>query len=563
MTELIIKNGFVYDPLNQIDGEKMDICIRDGKIVKSVKDTADSIDASGKIVFPGGVDIHSHIAGGEVDTARLLRPEDHYKDVESKTSLTRSGVGFSIPSTFTTGYRYSKMGYTTVMNPSMAPLTARHTHEELSDTPMLDTATYPLLGDWWFSLEHIRDGLLKENAAHIAWMLKATKGYAIKVVNPGGLEAWGFGHNVHGLDDQVPNFGITPREIIRGLVKVNTMLNLPHSIHLHTNNLGQPGNYLTALETMKSVEDLAIENKPIMHVTHIQFCAFKGEDWKGFCSGAEEISNYVNNHNHVTLDVGQVVFSSTTTMTADGPFQYGLYHLTGNKWANHDVETETSGGIVPFRYKRSSAVHATQWSIGLEISLLIKDPYKILMTTDHPNGGPFTAYPEVMTWLISKSARDKMLAKINKRARKKSLLNTIDRELSLYELAIVTRAGQAKALGLKQKGHLGIGADADVAIFNINPEINDPAKEFEASKAAFRQTAYTIKGGEIVAKEGEIVKSIFGKTYWVDAKTSMPLQVNDDIKRKFKEYWTIEFDNYPLREGFLHSPSPVNVKAVI
>jgi formylmethanofuran dehydrogenase subunit A len=563
LTELIIKNGFVYDPLNQIDGEKMDICIRDGKIVESVKDSANSIDASGKVVFPGGVDIHSHIAGGEVDTGRLLRPEDHFKDVESKTSITRSGTGFSIPSTFTTGYRYSKMGYTTVMNPSMAPLTARHTHEELSDTPMLDKATYPLLGDWWFSLEHIRDGLIKENAAHIAWMLKATKGYAIKVVNPGGLEAWGFGHNVHGLDDQVPNFGITPREIIRGLVKVNTMLNLPHSIHLHTNNLGQPGNYLTALETMKSVEDLAIDNRPIMHITHIQFCAFKGEDWSSFCSGAEEISNYVNNHNHLTLDVGQVVFSSTTTMTADGPFQYGLYHLTGNKWANHDVETETSGGIVPFKYKRTSAVHATQWSIGLEISLLIKDPYKILMTTDHPNGGPFTAYPEVMTWLISKAARDKMLAKINKRARKKSLLNTIDRELSLYELAIVTRAGQAKALGLKQKGHLGVGADADVAIFNINPEINDPAKEFEAAKAAFKQTAYTIKGGEIVAKQGEIVKSVFGKTYWVDAKTSMPHQVNDDIKRKFKEYWTIEYDNYPLREGFLHSPSPVNVKAVI
>jgi formylmethanofuran dehydrogenase subunit A len=300
LTELIIKNGFVYDPLNQINGEKMDICIRDGKIVESVKDNTNSVDASGKIVFPGGVDIHSHIAGGEVDTGRLLRPEDHFKDVESKTALTRSGVGFSIPSTFTTGYRYSKMGYTTVMNPSMAPLQARHTHEELSDTPMLDKATYPLLGDWWLSLEHIRDGLLKENAAHIAWMLKATRGYAIKIVNPGGLEAWGFGHNVHGLDEQVPNFGITPREIIRGLVKVNTMLNLPHTIHLHTNNLGQPGNYITALETMKSVEDLALEDRPIMHITHIQFCAFKGEDWSGFSSGAEEISNYVNNHNHVT-----------------------------------------------------------------------------------------------------------------------------------------------------------------------------------------------------------------------------------------------------------------------
>jgi len=563
LTELIAKNGFIYDPLNRINGEKMDICIRDGKIVDSVKDKADVVDASGMIVMPGGIDIHSHIAGGEVDTARLLRPEDHVKDVEVKTALTRSGVGYSLPSTFTTGYRYSRMGYTTVMNPSMAPLQARHTHEELSDTPMIDKATYPLIGDWWFSLEHIRDGLIEENAAHIAWMLKATRGYAIKLVNPGGLEAWGFGRNVHSLDDTVPNFGITPREIIRGLCKVNTLLNLPHTIHLHTNNLGRPGNYVTALESMKCVEDLAREDKPVMHITHIQFCAFKGEDWGNLSSGAEEISHYINNHSHVTLDMGQVVFSDTTTLTADGPFQYGLYHLTGNKWVNHDVETETSGGIVPFRYKRSSAVHATQWSIALEIALLIKDPWKILMTTDHPNGGPFTSYPKIMTWLISKGAREKVLRKINKRARKKSLLPTIDRELSLYELAVVTRAGQAKALGLKDKGHLGVGADADIAIYNINPERADPSKKFEAARQAFTSAAYTIKSGQIVVKNGEIVKPIFGKTYWVDVKTSMPQEVNDDIKKKFREYWTVEYENYPIQEGFLHSSAPLTVKAEV
>jgi len=551
LTELIVKNGFVYDPLNRINGEKMDISIRDGKIVESVKENAKVVDASGMVVMPGGVDIHSHIAGGEVDTARLLRPEDHVKDVEVKTALTRSGVGYSIPSTFTTGYRYSRMGYTTVMNPSMAPLHARHTHEELSDTPMIDKGTYPLLGDWWFSLEHIRDGLIEENAAHIAWMLKATRGYAIKIVNPGGLEAWGFGRNVHSIDDPVPNFGITPREIIRGLCKVNTMLNLPHTIHLHTNNLGQPGNYVTALESMKCVEDLAREDRPVLHITHIQFCAFKGADWRNLKSGAEEISNYVNNHSHVTLDMGQVVFSDTTTMTADGPFQYGLYHLTGNKWVNHDVETETSGGIVPFRYKRSSAVHATQWSIALEIALLIEDPWKILMTTDHPNGGPFTSYPKVMVWLISKGAREK------------SLLPSIDRELSLYELAVVTRAGQAKALGLKDKGHLGVGADADIAIYDINPERADPAKKFVAARKAFTSAAYTIKSGEIVVKDGEIVKPVFGKTYWVDVKTSMSHDVNDDIKRKFRQYWTVEYENYPIREGFLHAPAPIAVKAEV
>ena len=45
--EHIIKNGFVYDPLNEVDGEKMDICIKDGKIVDSVSSNANVIDATG------------------------------------------------------------------------------------------------------------------------------------------------------------------------------------------------------------------------------------------------------------------------------------------------------------------------------------------------------------------------------------------------------------------------------------------------------------------------------------------------------------------------------------
>jgi len=117
--ELLIKNGFVYDPINGVNGEKMDIPIKDGKIVESVHEQrAKKIDASGLIVFPGGVDIHCHIAGAEVNTGRLMRPEDHIKDVVRKTAITRSGVGYSVPSTFTTGYRYSCMGYTTIMNPA-------------------------------------------------------------------------------------------------------------------------------------------------------------------------------------------------------------------------------------------------------------------------------------------------------------------------------------------------------------------------------------------------------------------------------------------------------------
>ncbi len=542
----------------------MDIFIQNGRIVERVDEKkAEIVDASGMIVMPGGVDIHCHIAGAEVNSGRLLRPEDHFKDIEVKTAVTRSGVGYSIPSTFTTGYRYSRMGYTTIMNPSMPPLEARHTHEELDDTPMLDKASYPLLGDWWFVLEQLRDGLIEECAAHVAWIMNATKGYAIKIVNPGGLEAWGFGENVKNVDDSVPYFNITPREIIRGLCKVNKLLNLPHTIHVHTNNLGKPGNYMTALETMKCVEDLAEGNRPIIHITHSQFSSFKGSDWRTMSSGAEEIAKYVNNHDHVTLDMGQVIFTDTTTMTADGPFQYGLYQLTGNKWVNHDVETETSSGIVPFRYKRKSAVHATQWSIGLELALLIQNPWKICMTTDHPNAGPFTAYPDIIAWLMSQVARKKTMMKISKRAKRNSLLPSIDREYGFYEIAIVTRAGQANILGLKKKGLLGVGADADVSVYNINPELIDPSKKYEMVRRAFKKAAYTIKDGEVVAKDGKIVKSVFGKTFWVDIKTSLPIEVNDDLKRKFREYWTVEYENYSIPERYLHNSAPISIKAEV
>lgn len=565
MADLLIKNGFVYDPLNGVNGEKMDIAISKGKIVDKLDGKRKKIiDASGMVVMPGGVDIHSHIAGPKVNAGRLLRPEDHFKDVEAKTEKTRSGVGRSIPSTFTTGYRYARMGYTTVMEPAMPPLMARHVHEELNDTPMIDKAAYPMLGDCWFVLEPLAKGLIEQCAAYVAWTMEATRGYAMKLVNPGGLEAWGFGRNVRNIDDPVPYFNITPREIIQGLCKVNQLLHLPHTIHVHTNNLGKPGNYETCLETMKCVENQGNDGKPVIHVTHCQFSAFKGSDWRTFESGAEEIAKYVNTRSHVTTDMGQVVFTDTTTMTADGPFQYILYQLSHNKWINNDVEAETSAGIVPFKYKRSSFVHALQWSIGLELALMIEDPWKIYMTTDHPNAAPFIFYPKIISWLMSRVAREKLLKKVNKRAGHKSLLGTLDREYSFSELAIATRAGQARALGLKEKGHLGVGADADIAVYNVNPEQVDPSKQFRLVRKAFKNAAYTIKDGEIVVKDGEIVKSVEGKTFWVKPELTNPIfEASPRLKKAFEDYYTVQYENYIVPEHHLAVSHPITVKAEV
>src|SRR5512136_3248913 len=101
---LRIINGEVYDPTNGINGEVRDICVQDGKIVADAPG-ARTIDAAGMVVMPGGVDMHSHIAGPKVNIARKMRPEDHRADVLPRTPLTRAGTGGSIPTTFATGYR--------------------------------------------------------------------------------------------------------------------------------------------------------------------------------------------------------------------------------------------------------------------------------------------------------------------------------------------------------------------------------------------------------------------------------------------------------------------------
>ena len=183
------------------------------------------------------------------------------------------------------------------------------------------------------------------------------------------------------------------------------------------------------------------------------------------------------------------------------------------------------------------------------------------MTTDHPNGGPFTSYPQIITWLISRKARLALLKKCHKKAQKKSLLPSTKRELSLYELAIVTRAGQAKALGLENKGHLGLGADADVSIYDLNPETTDIANNFETVRKAFGMAAYTVKDGIVVVKDGKVVNTVNGKTMWLNVDTTEQVKIDDNIKRRFKEYWTVEYDNYPVSDHYIKISDPITVKA--
>ncbi len=178
MAEYLIKNGFVFDPvLGGIKGDRVDVAIKDGKIVETTALSSPKvIDAAGKTVMAGGVDIHAHVAGPKVNIGRNFRPEDKLFGYKARSGIERMQGGFSVPTTIRTGYNYARMGgYTTVMEAAMPPLYARHTHEEMRDTPILDQGAYPVFGNNWFVLEYLKNHEIENAAAYIAWLLRATK----------------------------------------------------------------------------------------------------------------------------------------------------------------------------------------------------------------------------------------------------------------------------------------------------------------------------------------------------------------------------------------------------
>jgi formylmethanofuran dehydrogenase subunit A len=535
---LRIVNGRVFDPAHGVNGAVQDICVRDGKIVDDVPPDAKRIDVTGMVVMPGGVDIHCHIAGPKANLARKVQPEDHRHDVQLRTRLTRSGTGGSVPSTFATGYRYAAMGYTTAIEAAVPPIGARHTLEELHDTPVLDKGFFVLMGNNLLLYRLLQEGRREEFRQALAWWLTVSKAYAPKLVNPGADELWKEqrNSNITSLDDKIGSFDLTPRRVIAAFIEAGNALGLPHPVHIHCNNLGHTGNVETTLETMRLAEGRRA------HLAHIQFHSYGPAAEKSPqhpTSAAREIAAFVNAHPNISADVGAVMFGRSTIMTADAPLAYLLHQIGGGKWVNADTENESGCGIVPFTYQDRVYTNALQWAIGLELFLLSEDPWRMVFSTDHPNGGSFTSYPRLIRLLMDREYRKQEMAKVNQKALDRSgLRDCQEREYTLSEIAIVTRAGPARLLGLTAKGHLGPGADADVTIYE---EQDDKEQMFAAPR-------YVLKDGELIIEDHEFRAEHEGRILHVAPEYDR--QIEQVIEPFFEDFYTIRFANYAVDDRY-------------
>jgi formylmethanofuran dehydrogenase subunit A len=537
VSTLRLHGGRIIDPTQEPPDRVRDLFVRDGRIVEA-HDAEQEIDASGCVVMAGGIDMHTHIGGGKVNLARLLMTEDHRNGADPfalpTSALELASCGTCTPGTLATGYRYVEMGYTAAFEPAMVASNARHAHMEMGDTPILDHGAYVMLGNDELVLQLLHEGgAANKNFAqirdYVGWTINATKAMGVKVVNPGGISAFKFNQRKLDVDENHVHWQVTPRRVVHTLARALKELGVPHPLHIHGSNLGVAGNIASTLETIAALEGLPA------HLTHVQFHAYGSEGPKKFSSAALQLAEAVNANPQISIDIGQVIFGQTVTASGDTMRQHANASLASpRKWVGADIELDAGCGVVPFRYREQSYVNALQWAIGLELFLLVANPWQVVLTTDHPNGGPFTSYPHLIRLLMDRTFREEQIAKLHPEVAANCALRSIARELTLAEVAVMTRAAPARLLGLKDRGQLGTGAAADIAVY----------REDANRESMFSTPEYVFKDGVQVARNGRITALPTGGTHFVEPGYDRSIETW--LRKQVDQRGSLNFDHIAI-----------------
>jgi formylmethanofuran dehydrogenase subunit A len=364
--------------------------------------------------------------------------------------------------------------------------------ERMAMIPLVDKGSLVMMGAWEPVLRLVERRDEKTLASLASWLTAKAGAYSVKLVNPGGR----FLQNRGGAsaNRRLEGFAITPLDVASAVARAVEAGGLPCPVQLHLNDLGEPWSHTSAIESINGLDDTRA------HLAHLQFHCYGGRG--GFSSEARAVADAFNANKNLTADIGQVVFGKTVTVTADERLGEKLDEITRGAGRRDNVGFGETCFHVPYEYRADSAVNAVQWACGLELALSIEDPSRIFITTDNPNGGPFTAYPRIIRLLMDKMFRDEELSKTHTEARQRTSLGGINRELDLYEIAQMTRSGPAKFLGIAgRKGNLQPGSDADITIYRNGGDIEE----------MFANPAWVIKSGEVIVKDGETVAKVYGE----------------------------------------------------
>jgi len=534
MTKVLIKNGLVFDPLNNIEGKKKDILIEDGLIVDnfSNQNEINEINASGKTIIPAALDIHTHIASQQTNWARLLgRSNNKFKDYWK--GLTLENIARD----------YISNGYTFILEANVFPSLSKQTIFDLKQLPVLDKAMLLNVSNLWpIELEY-QKGKMDEMSTFLSDLLTKTKGFGLKVYNPFECETWNF----HTLRDSLSELGrlynFSALDVYENLAKCNSYLSLPHSLHGHIegyeHEMGKD-NLKIVLERIKNAN---IDNPHIFHLAHASAYNNDGVN--------TELIKFLNENQGFDIDLGIIGFDPVNPLiTSDKRLAESIIKARESepfhKMIRSAIEFEGDSFVAIRSLSKNDEKACIQWANSIDLALNIKNKHQVSLSFNFPNYSHVNNLAEIATYLVSDIARKEFMNGINTEfLSKTSLKDNLD-VLTFNEFVIITRASPAKSLGLESiKGNLGVGADGDLNILNIDINELDLKKDYIKFKNALSNIEYVIKSGEIVKKNNDIKLNTQGKIFWSNGKAERAVDPLIMKKKRafYEKYYSIFYES--------------------
>jgi len=496
MTQLLVKNGFVFDPFNSIEGEKKDILIEDGKVVDKFTSSSDirEIDAKGKTVIPAALEIHAHVASQQLNWVRLLGSNN--QDFQNQWN------GLTL--------------YTFILEANVFPSLTKQTIFDLKRLPVLDKAFLLNTSNLWALELEFQKEMVEEGAVLLSNLLEKVKGFGLKAYNPFEAEYWNWNVVRKNLTDKGRLFNFAPMDVYEKLPRFVEHLGLPHSIHAHIE--GYESQYskenLTAtLNKVKSLglkpntkNDLGIKRSQIFHLAH---------------ASSYNIDHLINKLNNST-----------------NPY----------KLIRSSVETEGDSFATLRKFSKKKKEDCVMWANAIDLALSLS-PWQLQFSVNYPNYSNIINLPEIASWLISTNVREHFMGDMETSFLKDNVLISNNKTLTFNDFIILTRSSPAKSLGIGSiKGNLGLGADGDLNILDLNLTTTDISKDFEIFKSALSNIEFVIKAGEVIKNHEKVNLNSSGKLFWASGKsekedTKTILRKKEDF---YQKYYSNFYDSYTI-----------------
>jgi formylmethanofuran dehydrogenase subunit A len=543
MSKLIVKNGYVFDPLNKIEGEKKDILIEEGKVVDKFSNNNDikEIDASGKTVVPAAVEIHAHVASQQLNWVRLLGSNN--QDFQNYwKGLTLTNIAKN----------YIANGYTFILEANVFPSLAKQTVFDLERLPVLDKGYLLNPSNLWALELEFQKGLVEEGAAFLADLLQKVKGFGIKAYNPFEAESWDWKVMRETLTEKGRLFNFTPMNVFENLTRFVEYLGLPHSIHAHIEGYESQYSKQNLLETLKKIKslelkpnqktDYKIKRSQVFHLAH-------GSSYNIDGNNSELIKFYSENPDF-EMDLGFIGFNELNPLiTSDRRLINKLINSSNSyNLFRSSIESEGDSFSTLRKFSKQEKEACVMWANGIDLALNIS-PWQLQFSINYPNYADITNLPDIASWLISHDARQQFIEEMETELLKDISLISNYNELTFNEFIILSRSSPAKSLGLGSiKGNLGVGSDGDLNVLDIDIKKTEVSKDHAKFKAALNNIEYVIKAGDIIKNHEKIDLSSSGKVFWASGIPEKEDNKSILVKKEdfYRKYFSNFYDSYKI-----------------